>query len=479
MYFTKLMLVGAFACVTIGGSVLAHDAMPPAASEQNAAADNPPPISPQTKGQEAQNTVIAAPVDAATNSRVVAPQIKPEVRIIPKPPSRFGQKIHDVVLSADGKSLHVIGTFGRGLVDLLNRQLLANPGIKNIALSSAGGGLLDGLAVAEIIREKKLDTYVEMRCASACTFAFLAGQQRIIAPHARIGFHRASSPNIFSRDKNDDVDSVGNQVMRNVYTAANLDPIIVENTLKTSPDDLWTPDAALLMSSGVVTRISGQAEFAVNAGDLQSAQQLDLRMKEDPVMVRIAALYPKEYGNLESAIWDKIALGENKDKLLAQARSIFLPMIISKRRTLPDEWIDQYIALEKEIWTAKDNAINENCIGNRHQWAFPVGIAETPDQKMRQQALLLELLNIASDPAPYDAMDRERAHARLFTFFAKMIAKKHFESSQVFFSFCREPVGYFELLTELPRAERIEIFRNMIVTASSVSPAPWAFLHGF
>jgi Bacterial sugar transferase len=48
----------------------------------------------------------------------------------------------------------------------------------------------------DIIRERKLVTYIDAPCASACIVAFMGGIQRFMAPEAKLGFRRGSFPGI-------------------------------------------------------------------------------------------------------------------------------------------------------------------------------------------------------------------------------------------------------------------------------------------
>lgn len=79
-----------------------------------------------------------------------------------------------------------------------------------IALDSAGGSLLGGLRLGQMIHDAKLDTTVERhpldpttgkpgydtiggRCFSACAIAFLGGVRRTIPEEGSLGFHQFSS----------------------------------------------------------------------------------------------------------------------------------------------------------------------------------------------------------------------------------------------------------------------------------------------
>ncbi|MGC5394069.1 hypothetical protein ACPXAZ_26190, partial [Escherichia coli] len=61
--------------------------------------------------------------------------------------------------------------------------------MQTVVLYSAGGWVREGKLVGEVIRRRRLNTYVEQECSSSCTLAFLAGRDRAMDPRAHIGFH--------------------------------------------------------------------------------------------------------------------------------------------------------------------------------------------------------------------------------------------------------------------------------------------------
>lgn len=72
------------------------------------------------------------------------------------------------------------------------RKALRNHDIKNIVLASPGGLVFEGLQMAGIIFDKELRTYVPRgtKCASACSFMFFAGFQKLA--DGDLGVHQMS-----------------------------------------------------------------------------------------------------------------------------------------------------------------------------------------------------------------------------------------------------------------------------------------------
>lgn len=71
------------------------------------------------------------------------------------------------------------------------RAMRDHPAISGILLSSEGGSLDDGLAIAKHIHNSSLDTLVVRQCHSVCAIMFLAGRHRHIATDAQLTFHSA------------------------------------------------------------------------------------------------------------------------------------------------------------------------------------------------------------------------------------------------------------------------------------------------
>lgn len=79
----------------------------------------------------------------------------------------------------------------------LKKALRENPTISTLILSNNPGGLVHiGLVIAEEVYERGLNTYIppESYCASACSFVFFAGKNRIA--EGRLGVHQISAPEL-------------------------------------------------------------------------------------------------------------------------------------------------------------------------------------------------------------------------------------------------------------------------------------------
>lgn len=71
------------------------------------------------------------------------------------------------------------------------RTLAASRNAATLLLAGPGGSINAAIAIGKLVRSKRMTTVVLRRdyCASACGLIWLAGQRRLLAPQARVGFH--------------------------------------------------------------------------------------------------------------------------------------------------------------------------------------------------------------------------------------------------------------------------------------------------
>jgi len=164
-------------------------------------------------------------------------------------------------LSLTGDILSISGEFYYGLPYDLHRFIMDNPEIKVISLRSTGGTTFIGRDMAKIIEKYGLDTYVSDYCHSACTDAFLGGNNRIITQTAKMGFHR--SGNI--RDPGEEItkstylakifgDSQWS-ASRRFFSNYGMNSEFIEEILAVPFEDAWYPPNERLLKENYVTKI--------------------------------------------------------------------------------------------------------------------------------------------------------------------------------------------------------------------------------
>jgi len=180
---------------------------------------------------------------------------------------------HDSVLL-----LH--GTFGAGSADRVRQLLDETRSIRTVALSSPGGRLREASEIARMVRARGLDTYVDTRCESACTFVFLAGKDRAATPNARIGFHRPSFAGLAPIGFDP-----ATRGMLDTYRGAGIPKDFLDRVAATDPANMWYPGRKELEAAGVINRISlGGETSAIGFLAVGSKQPRDLRIRglDDP-----------------------------------------------------------------------------------------------------------------------------------------------------------------------------------------------------
>lgn len=157
-----------------------------------------------------------------------------------------------VELLQDGEAMLVSGGFNDGEAEQLAAALDAHPNVRTLVLSSGGGWLNEGMRMADLVRQRKLNTHVIDECSSACTLAFLAGRVRTMSESAALGFHASRSvgspeqrPTRFETAE-----------LRTAYQQAGLPKAFIDKALATPNDDMWYPRYEALLEAGALTHRS-------------------------------------------------------------------------------------------------------------------------------------------------------------------------------------------------------------------------------
>jgi len=75
----------------------------------------------------------------------------------------------------------------------LERVLTANRKLTLIEIESSGGYVVEGLRMAPLVSDRKLDTVSLDHCESACTLILASGTDRYLGPDVDVGFHRSGA----------------------------------------------------------------------------------------------------------------------------------------------------------------------------------------------------------------------------------------------------------------------------------------------
>jgi hypothetical protein len=154
-------------------------------------------------------------------------------------------QIH-VELSPDGERILVSGNLGTGSAAELARVLDSATSARLVELNSDGGRLYEATAAARQIRARGLDTYVEEHCYSGCTYLFLAGRHRSVAPKASLAFHRPFLEEIQGSASNADS-------QLNTFRALGVADEFIARIRALSNDEVWYPTPSELVQYNLIT----------------------------------------------------------------------------------------------------------------------------------------------------------------------------------------------------------------------------------
>ena len=153
----------------------------------------------------------------------------------------------------EGTELEITGGFKYGLTRQARAIATASPDLKVVHLSSGGGRIGEALELVKLIRERKLSTYVGTTCLSACTIAFIAGEERYLKTGGKLGFHRESFAGAESSD-----------LMRKLLLEAGIEEPFVDKVAQQSAAGMWYPSLGELQASHVVTQMVDNHRFAAS-----------------------------------------------------------------------------------------------------------------------------------------------------------------------------------------------------------------------
>lgn len=158
----------------------------------------------------------------------------------------IGQKGH--ILEIEDDNLTISGYMSWGLYDEFVEALNNNPEIKTIILNSPGGHYAVGLRMGRLIRAHGLDTLTTEMCGSACTYAFLGGERRMLQKGAQLGFHAMGG----------NTQAVLERMQRHAtetLKAADVPDAFIERVFETPSEDVWYPTLRELREANVVTDV--------------------------------------------------------------------------------------------------------------------------------------------------------------------------------------------------------------------------------
>ena len=409
---------------------------------------------------------IAQPLGAA------APVPPPPVKVEAAPPASAlkPDTVPRLFLSADGETIYLVGEIKNGTFLRFDALLLHAPKVKTVALASVGGLVLEARLVSALVRKRKLNTYVEFYCASACTQIFAAGRERVLGKDARLGFHQGVSVSTDGKTSNSEsvtdrkltATSVfgvsANDTLRYAYQLAGIEQGFIDKVMKVGHSDMWLPTTPELREARVITRQADHPEVPLPAGTYSLAD-IAAQQAANPLWQAAATFLPGDYAKALTDIW----MRANSGNTLAQSQTFGRQTIISAGTPLlarsSDVILDRMLSLYADLGRSQRARGYPSCkpsSDDDEQAPDPV------DQQFDagEDALMVQVLSAPKLLAP---MPPERAD-KIFAKDVAPVIAQHFSLRQLKSAdgTCRFGYAVFELIDTLPAKKRIKSFRAVL-----------------
>lgn len=369
----------------------------------------------------------------------------------------------EVQRSRDGQHIVLSGAFGAGSASIVKAQLEQTRDVTTVVLESPGGRIVEAVHIAQLIRERKLNTYVETHCESACTLIFLAGADRAGTPGAQIGFHRASFPGMDAK-----LDAAMTEEMLKKYREAGLAETFLERIRSTQANDMWYPARDELVEAHVITRLSAGGESA-QPRKFDSQQYLAFEYAGDPIVAAINDHFPGAANAAAAAAWVPHQRGESDAVMWAAARQVILGYYAKLMRTADDASLRTYLEIRLDQLRAARQVSDEACalLANSSldiTQTLPKELYERELSWLRQAIKTSNRRPVAAvDPQEYAAL-MDRLAAR-FSSQAAAVMKDpatHAHEPQLL---CQSTLEFYEAVRALPPGERNLAVRGLFLTA--------------
>jgi hypothetical protein len=405
----------------------------------------------------AQFLVVLAAVINLSNFFVYnLPQMQ-EHWLIARDRDPFG--LIETQLSRDRQALVLSGLLGAGSGDAVRAVLDQEPDVQTLVLETPGGRAGEAALIAKLVRERKLKTYVETRCESACTVILLAGADRAVTGNALVGFHRASFPGMTP-----ELDKVMTDELIKQYRAAGLPEDFLARVRDTQPDDMWYPTHDELLAANVIDRVAARSEIN-RTSKYDTKAYLEFEYAGDPIMGSINDRFKGAVAAAAAAAWKEREQGASDAVMWAAARKVILGYYPKLLRTADEPSMRSYLQIRLDQLRAARNVSDEACALQANS-SLNISEALSPELYERELTWVRASLNrMNQPPAPHLSMSEFnglmlRLEERLGGDVVTMARNptKYDESPQ---ELCEASLRFYEAVRSLPMSERILAARGL------------------
>ena len=408
--------------------------------------------------------LIAPPLSAAPLVEALSPKpASREVAALSTAPAR-------IFLSPDGAMVYVIGAIMDDSFLRFDELLLRSPKIKTVYLDSPGGLTLEGRLISALVRKRKLNTYVEHYCASACTQVFVAGRERILGPEGELGFHQAvgldhaggtsklAPPTTRQLSPTTVFGINGNDTLRLAYEQAGIDQSFIVRALARGHDDMWFPSPAELRQAHVITRQSDHSDLPLPPGSLSHAQ-VRAMMQTRPMWHAAAAVLPAGFTEGVNDIWRRANSGSEIEAAINSGRAAIVLAAWPRLATAGDQILNQMLSLY--AGAARSQRLRDYPLCKESGEESAAMIDPLDQEFARNEDLILDELFSSSVRVPAPSVKEahkifEREVVPQLTTSFSLSDEKSTSAS------CRLGFKIFEAIDQLHPAKRIKAYRALL-----------------
>ncbi len=374
-----------------------------------------------------------------------------------------------IYLSADGETVYIIGAIMDESFLRFDALLIGAPKVKTVFLASPGGLTLEGRLIAALVRKRRLNTYVEHYCASACTQVFVAGRERTIGPEGALGFHEAvgvddqgatsklPAPTARPLSPMTVFGINGNDTLRLAYEQAGIDRPFIIKALGRGHDDMWVPTSAELRQSHVITRQSDHSELALPAGSLSHAQVRAL-VQERPMWRAAATVLPQAFADGLNDTWRRANTGSEINSAITAGRETIVLAAWPLLTTASDSILDRMLSLYADAARSQRVRGYPLCKDTLEDVA-PLD----PLNREFESNEDLQLVELFNSPVQVSALSAQEARKIFERDVVPAMALSYLASNaKSTSSSCRLGFRIFEAIDQLPRKKRIKAYRALL-----------------
>lgn len=224
-----------------------------------------------------------------------------------------------LVLLPSGTEVEISGGLPAGCADEFREFLAKTPRIMVLHIDSIGGRVKEAMAIAKIVEDRGMTTFVAQKCMSAATLIFVAGKERYALAGAKIGFHGASFPGLDKATL-----AITNEGVRKYLKNAGVKAEFISNVESVPPEKMWFPTTDELIAAGVLTAETHGERFSFPSSILKNVEspEFDDRLLALSSMQALRDVDSRGYEEMKGEFVRTITSGKSQMEAFAITRGL-------------------------------------------------------------------------------------------------------------------------------------------------------------